>query len=271
MKKYIAILLCFMLAIPVQAKKKEKGGDDNSKKSEQKCIKKARKGKKCYQVPAFSITTAEDSLSYAYGMAIGKQTVNMFKQMSADLNYTLSSDIIMKAFKTQIDNDSTSVLLTDEQLGNIYKQTNEKVRLTMDAKRKIEADKNKHEGDAFLAKTATEPGVQKTASGLMYKVDTMGTGNKPAAGEQVKVNYIGKLIDGKEFDNSYKRGEPLTLSLDGVIKGWQEGLMLMPVGSKFTLYIPSDLGYGDNGQGPIPGSSVLIFDVELLETIPGAK
>lgn len=271
MRNYIIALLCLALTVPAQAKKKDKADQPAKKKSEQKCDKKSGKGKKCCPATAFAITTTQDSLAYAYGMAMGKQTATMLKQMAEDLNYNLSPEIIMTAFKTQMASDTVPMLLTEDQLGEIYSQTNIKVRQAMEAKQKKETEKNKLEGEAFLAKTAAEPGVQKTEDGLLYKVEVMGTGNKPNAGDQVKVNYIGKLIDGKEFDNSYKRGEPLTLSLDGVIKGWQEGLMLMPVGSKFTLYIPSDLGYGDQGQGPIPGSSVLIFDVELLETMPGEQ
>ena len=117
----------------------------------------------------------------------------------------------------------------------------------------------------FLAAKASEVGVQKTESGLLYVVERQGTGEKPTLNDRVKVHYTGKLINGKKFDSSYDRQQPLELSVGGVIAGWQEGLQLMPVGSK---YIPSELGYGERGAGKdIPANSALIFEVELLEII----
>ena len=120
----------------------------------------------------------------------------------------------------------------------------------------------------FLAAKASEVGVQKTESGLLYVVERQGTGEKPTLNDRVKVHYTGKLINGKKFDSSYDRQQPLELSVGGVIAGWQEGLQLMPVGSKYIFYIPSELGYGERGAGKdIPANSALIFEVELLEII----
>jgi FKBP-type peptidyl-prolyl cis-trans isomerase FklB len=128
------------------------------------------------------------------------------------------------------------------------------------------ADKNKEEGAAFLAKNGKEEGVVTTASGLQYKILKQGDGAKPAATDKVKVHYHGTLLDGKVFDSSVDRGEPISFPLDGVIKGWTEGVQLMPVGSKFKFFIPSDLAYGDGGAGADIGpGSTLIFEVELLE------
>ncbi len=119
-------------------------------------------------------------------------------------------------------------------------------------------------GPDFMATTAADPDVHTTASGLMYKVITEGDGPKPSASDSVTVNYEGRLVNGSVFDSSYARNQPATFSVGGVIAGWTEGLQLMSVGSKYTFYIPPELGYGAQGNGPIPANSTLIFDVELL-------
>lgn len=134
-------------------------------------------------------------------------------------------------------------------------------------KQKVQAVSSKpniEAGQKFLAQNKTKAGVKTTASGLQYEVITEGTGPKPTATETVEVNYMGTLLDGTEFDNSYKRGQPISFPLNRVIAGWTEGLQLMPVGSKFKFYIPYNLGYGLNGNGAIPGGSTLVFEVELL-------
>jgi FKBP-type peptidyl-prolyl cis-trans isomerase len=125
----------------------------------------------------------------------------------------------------------------------------------------------KGEGERFLAANQLKEGVQVTESGLQYEVLTMGSGPKPQATDRVKVHYHGTLIDGTVFDSSVERGEPAEFGLNQVIKGWTEGLQLMPVGSKFRFYIPQELGYGERATGSIPPYSTLIFDVELLEIL----
>jgi FKBP-type peptidyl-prolyl cis-trans isomerase FklB len=130
-------------------------------------------------------------------------------------------------------------------------------------------EQNKATGAAFLAANKSKPGVVALPSGLQYKIITTGTGAKPTAEDKVVCNYRGTLIDGKEFDSSYKRGQPATFPVTGVIKGWTEALQLMPVGSKWELYVPSDLAYGDRGAGPdITPGSTLVFEVELLKIEP---
>jgi FKBP-type peptidyl-prolyl cis-trans isomerase len=122
------------------------------------------------------------------------------------------------------------------------------------------------EGNNFLAENAKKEGVNVTASGLQYEVVTMGTGEKPKATDQVTVHYTGKLINGKVFDSSVQRGQPATFGLNQVIPGWTEGLQLMPVGSKFILYLPYNLAYGQRGAGnDIPPYAALVFEVELLD------
>lgn len=137
------------------------------------------------------------------------------------------------------------------------------------AKAKAKAEAVKVESKKFLEENAKKEGVKVTESGLQYQVIKEGEGAKPKATDTVKVHYKGTLVDGKEFDSSYKRGEPISFPLNGVIKGWTEGLQLMPVGSTYRFFIPSDLGYGDRGAGAdIPGGAALIFDVELIEINP---
>ena len=132
-------------------------------------------------------------------------------------------------------------------------------------KRQDLSEKNRIEGETFLAENKNKPGVITTASGLQYKILQKGDGPVPTNTDRVKVHYRGKLLDGTEFDSSYERGTPATFAVTGVIKGWTEALQLMKVGSKYELYIPSELAYGKNGSGPQIGpDSVLIFEVELL-------
>ena len=128
--------------------------------------------------------------------------------------------------------------------------------------------REKEASAAYLASAAKEPGAIQTASGLVYKELTPGTGASPTASDTVKVHYRGTLIDGTEFDSSYKRNEPAQFPLNGVIRGWTEGVQLMKVGGKSRLICPSDLAYGDQGRPSIPGGATLIFEIELLE-IPG--
>jgi FKBP-type peptidyl-prolyl cis-trans isomerase FklB len=133
---------------------------------------------------------------------------------------------------------------------------------------KLQTDKIKptiEEGKKFLAQNKLKPGVKTTASGLQYEVITEGTGIKPAAIDTFVAHYRGTLLNGMEFDASYNRGQPLTLGVGQVIRGWTEGLQLMPVGSKYKFYIPYELAYGAMGQGQIPGGAMLIFEVELLD------
>jgi FKBP-type peptidyl-prolyl cis-trans isomerase len=128
--------------------------------------------------------------------------------------------------------------------------------------------KSKKEGEDFLAANKSKEGVKTTASGLQYKVLKEGKGPKPKSTDTVKVHYRGTLLDGTEFDSSYKRGEPVEFPLDQVIKGWTEGLQLMPAGSKYQFWIPANLAYGEPGNRGIPPNSTLIFEVELLEIVP---
>ena len=150
---------------------------------------------------------------------------------------------------------------------NLLNQKVRDIRARRDSARAEEARANLGINKQFLEENAKKEGITVLPSGLQYKVLTAGVGAKPKATDRVKVHYTGSLIDGTVFDSSEQRGEPITFSLNGVIKGWTEILQLMPVGSKWTVYIPAELGYGEYGQGSIPGNSTLIFDIELLEIV----
>lgn len=192
-----------------------------------------------------------DSASYSVGVSVA----NFYKQQGIKkLNTTLVSKAI-----NDIMNGKTPLM--DDAAANAC--MNNYMTLMQTEKSKPRMDS----GIAFLAKNKTKPGVMTTASGLQYEVITEGTGIKPTAADSVTCNYMGTLINGFEFDNSYKRGEPITFNLGGVIKGWTEGLQLMSEGAKYKFYIPYALGYGAHDYGPIPGGSTLIFEVDLIKVI----
>jgi FKBP-type peptidyl-prolyl cis-trans isomerase len=201
-------------------------------------------------VPAKATTSASvlktenDSLSYAIGLSV----VNFYRQQGINLNTAL----VTKACNDVLGNKKP--LLTEDQ-ANLLFMCHSNPQLCSYVK----------EGDKFLVENKRKPSVKTTASGLQYEVLTQGTGIKPTATDTVTVNYVGTLTNGNEFDNSYKRGQPASFPLDHVIKGWTEGLQLMPVGSKYKFYIPYQLGYNLNEMGAIPAGSVLIFEVELLD------
>lgn len=273
MKKLVILALCFTLAVPTTfAKKNKKESVKTEQKVEKKNKKEKNKGTKKENPPqkntcckTIELKSLQDSIAYAYGMAMGKQTTGMLEQMKRDVNFELSKEIIVASLMTQLSNDSANMLYTESQLADVYAQTNNIIREAMQKKKEAELEANKKASEEFLLKKEQEPGVIKTESGLLYKIDSLGEGEKPELSSLVQVHYVGKLMDGTVFDSSYKRGEPADFSLQGLIKGWQEGICLMPQGSKFTFYIPYHLAYGEQGQGPIPPASTLIFEVELLE------
>jgi FKBP-type peptidyl-prolyl cis-trans isomerase len=158
--------------------------------------------------------------------------------------------------------------LTVEEAEKIRAEFGAKMQQKMAQKAAEKAQKNLAEGAAFLAQNKTKPGVRTTASGLQYQVIRMGNGPMPKATDRVRVNYVGTLLDGTKFDSSYDNGQPVEFALNQVIAGWTEGLQLMPVNSKFRFWVPSNLGYGPNGQGPIGPNATLVFEIELLGVVP---
>ncbi len=205
------------------------------------------------ETPALS--SQKDKLSYALGMDLGGQ----FKKNSVDVDV----DLFIKGLKDALANSKT--LLTEtEARAALTELQNEMRKKAMEAM-KVAGDKNKKEGEEFLAGNKSKEGVVTLDSGLQYKILQAGNGKKPTADDTVICNYKGTLIDGTEFDSSYKRNQPATFPVKGVIKGWTEALQLMPVGSKWQLFIPSSLAYGERGAGGAIGpNATLIFEVELL-------
>jgi len=201
------------------------------------------------------LKSSKDSVSYSIGINIG----NNLKSQMVDVDPVVVSQGIKDIL------DSSKTLLTTEQVQEIIMGFQKQLMAKQQETMKTSGEKNQKDGEAFLAANKNKEGVISLPNGMQYKVITMGTGKKPKATDTVTVHYQGTLIDGKEFDSSFKRGEPATFPLNQVIKGWTEGLQLMPVGSKFQFFIPSELGYGDRGAGQlIQPNSTLIFEVELL-------
>ena len=199
-----------------------------------------------------SVLSSIDSLSYAMGV----QTASYYKAQGAA---KINSAMVKKAYDDVYSNKAP--LMTPEQC-NMTIQT--KLQEYMSQK----SNGEKEAGMKFLEENKKRPGVVKLPSGLQYEIIKEGTGPIPKSTDTVKAHYAGSLVDGKEFDNSYKRGEPITIPVTGVIQGWVQALQMMPVGSKWKLYIPSDLAYGERGAGgAIPGGAALIFEIELLEIV----
>ena len=210
-------------------------------------------------LPAFGeegiLKTQKDKVSYSMGLDIGKT----MKMQGVDVD----PDLLARGIKDVL--TEQKLLMTDaevmETLNNFKKE--------FMAKKQEEArqlgEKNKKEAEAFFAENKKKEGVKTLPSGLQYKVTRAGTGKKPKATDTVTVHYQGRLISGKEFDSSYRRGSPATLGVDKVIPGWTEALQLMQEGAKWELFIPSNLAYGERGAGPDIGpNAALLFDVELI-------
>jgi FKBP-type peptidyl-prolyl cis-trans isomerase len=191
-----------------------------------------------------------DSVSYAIGILDG----SFFKNQGLD---KVNGVVLGRAFQDAL---SGKPLMTPEECNDL-------LRVEMERMKTSKVQPTIDEGKKFLAENRKKAGVKETATGLQYEVITMGTGPRPVDTSNVKVHYHGTLLNGKVFDSSRDRGEPITFNLQQVIAGWIEGLQLMPQGSRFKFYVPYNLGYGLQGSGPIPGGAVLVFDIELLDII----
>ena len=216
----------------------------------------------CDSHKSASLKTAVDSASYAIGINTGANYRTNLKTLPGG---EANIDDLIAGFIQAIKGDSAAMKMTPETAQQ-YLQT-----YFVEASAK-EAAQNKEAGEKFLAENKTKEGVITTESGLQYKVEKEGTGEKPTAADRVKVHYTGTLLDGTKFDSSVDRGEPAEFGVSQVIRGWTEGLQIMPAGSKYIFWIPSDLAYGESGAGQdIKPNSVLKFEVELLEVIKEDK
>ena len=211
------------------------------------------------KAPAAALTTTKDKFSYALGMQVGTGLGGNLRKQSVDFD----PNLLVQGLKDSL--AGGKMRLTQEEAQAVLTQVQAEIRKKQQEKMQVEGAANKKQGDEFLAANKSKEGVVTLPSGLQYKILTQGTGPKPTATDSVVCNYRGTLINGTEFDSSYKRGEPATFPVNGVIKGWTEALQLMPVGSKWQLFVPSDLAYGERSPGPeITPDSTLIFEVELL-------
>ena len=210
------------------------------------------------------LATEKEQAAYMIGMDIGKSLKPM------------KDEIDLATLKRAIDDviNDKKLLLNEEQVATVVQAFSAKMQAKQQelmakkqAEMAVQGQKNVELEKTFLAENGKKPGVVTTASGLQYQVITQGTGPKPKATDRVSVNYAGTLLDGTEFDSSYKRNEPAQFALNSVVPGWSEALQLMPAGSKYKLWIPAKLGYGETGTpgGPIPPNSTLVFDIELLQ------
>jgi FKBP-type peptidyl-prolyl cis-trans isomerase len=201
------------------------------------------------------LKTRKDRISYSAGYDMALK----IKESGVDVDY----DVVLQAARDVLKDRKT--LMTRQEVGDTI------MAYRIERKNEL-AEKNRREGQAFLAENRKREGVVALPSGLQYKVLKEGSGKRPGPDGLVTVHYRGTLVDGGEFDSSYQRGQPATFALNQVIKGWTEGLQLMQEGAKWQLVVPPDLGYGDRGTpgGPIGPDAVLIFEIELLSVAPAS-
>jgi FKBP-type peptidyl-prolyl cis-trans isomerase len=214
----------------------------------------AAKPKSSAAAPKVTLKDQKDKASYALGMNLGAN----LRRQSVDVDPALITQGIKDAMA------GSKTLLTEDEARAALMQLQADLRAKQEEKMKAAGAANKKEGEEYLAANKSKEGVVTLPSGLQYKILTPGTGPKPTSSDTVVCNYKGQLVNGTEFDSSYKRGQPASFPVTGVIKGWTEALQLMPVGSKWELFIPSDLAYGESGRGEIPPNATLIFEVELV-------
>lgn len=208
------------------------------------------------QEKKLELNTLKDKVSYGIGLNIGKD----FKEQEIDVDVNL----LARGIKDSI--AGTEPALTDAQMQEAFEAFQKEIVAKQEAKNKAAAEKNLKDGEAFMAENGKKEGVVTLPSGLQYKVIEEGSGKTPAATDTVTVNYRGTLVDGNEFDSSYKRGEPATFPVSGVIPGWTEALQLMKEGAKWQVVIPPALAYGERGAAPVIGpNSTLVFEVELIK------
>ncbi|MDR0370919.1 MAG: FKBP-type peptidyl-prolyl cis-trans isomerase [Prevotellaceae bacterium] len=216
----------------------------------------SKKQQKNRQHTAPAIRSTTDSVSLALGKLIGNDLLHYIESLPEE---NINIDLFLDEFQKTLKKDTLNTFFTLNDAGHFFE-------LQMTAAAEKQNERRKSENADFLGQNAKRPEVTVTETGLQYEIITLGDGQKPTSNSVVTVDYEGSLIDGTVFDSSLERGEPISFGLNQVIRGWTEGLQLMPIGSEFKFYIPSQLGYGDRAAGDkIPASSTLIFYVKLLD------
>jgi FKBP-type peptidyl-prolyl cis-trans isomerase FklB len=203
----------------------------------------------------------KDKTSYALGTYYG----NSWKRLEIETN-DVNFDEVVRAMKIALAGEKSA--LTEEEMGAVLKKFQTDLNARKEEKRRVQGEKNKAEGEAFLSENKSKPGVVTLPDGLQYKVIAEGSGEKPKPEDSVTVNYRGTLIDGTEFDSSAKHGRPATFQVGRVVPGWTQALTNMPTGAKWQLFIPANLAYGERGNPSIAPNATLLFDVELLSIQP---
>lgn len=250
MKKYVTLAVAALVAMVGVVGAQQQSGQPAQKPAAQ-----SAQPPSTAQPQAGKPESVADRASYAIGYQFGRQ----FKQNEI----TVNNDLLMKGLRDGLGGGQAS--LTEEEMQTAVQAFQQQFMQQQAEKQKAQGEKNKVEGEAFLAKNKERAGVKTTASGLQYEVIKEGTGPQPKATDTVTVHYKGTLTDGTEFDSSYQRNEPATFALKDVVAGWTEGLQLMKVGSKYKLYIPAALGWGEQGRGPVIGpNAAVVFEVELI-------
>jgi len=251
-RNYI-VMLALSCLIALSAYAAEEGTKEEAKEPQTTPVVAAPKAK--------VLKTELEKVSYI----IGTQIAGNFKSQDIAVNL----DSLMMGLKDAL--EGKQLALSQSEMEQVFKGFQQKMRAKQAAKQAKEAAENLAAGTAFLEANKAKEGVKVLPSGLQYKVITEGTGNTPTANDKVKTHYRGTLINGTEFDSSYKRNQPAEFGVTKVIKGWTEALQLMKVGGKWELYIPADLAYGERGRPSIPANSTLIFEIELLEIVKPAE
>lgn len=219
----------------------------------------------CLVLPAVALaqgelSTDKQKLSYAIGIRLATQVKQLQNQ-----NVDIETGVVMQAMQDLLNGKSR---MNQQEIQAAFQKLQAKMQeqqAKMEAAQRKESMQNKTKGEEYLTANLSKEGVSATESGLQYEVIKPGTGKKPGLTDTVVVHYHGTLVDGTVFDSSYERNTPTTFQVNGVIKGWQEGLQLMSEGAKWKFHIPSELAYGEKGVGRIPPGSALVFEVELLE------
>jgi FKBP-type peptidyl-prolyl cis-trans isomerase FkpA len=221
----------------------------------------ARKGLPPGAAPAATPGLSRENVGLLVGADVGRSLAPVASEIDIPT--------FMQALRTVLEGGKP--LLSDEEAASVRAAFTERVNAKMQAQAAQAGSRNLAEGQAFLAKNKAVTGVHVTPSGLQYMVLRQGAGPQPMPTDRVRVNYRGTLLDGTEFDSSYKSGQPAEFALNEVVPGWTEGVGLMPVGSKYRFWIPSKLGYGAKGMGPIGPNATLVFDVELMAILPPGR